>query len=71
MSALTARLTCPVCGYESVEELPVDQCIFFYQCRGCDTLLKPKSGDCCVFCSYADRPCRDTHAIRDAAVAGG
>jgi hypothetical protein len=31
--------------------------VHFYRCEGCGTLLKPREGDCCVFCSYADRPC--------------
>ena len=32
-------------------------CQFFYACSSCDTRLRPKDGDCCVFCSYADVPC--------------
>ena len=23
----------------------------------CGEMLKPRDGDCCVFCSYADTPC--------------
>ena len=26
--------------------------IFLYECGSCKTLLRPKPGDCCVFCSY-------------------
>lgn len=26
-------------------------------CPNCNQLLKPKEGDCCVFCSYGDIPC--------------
>ena len=37
--------------------MPTDACQFFYECGGCHTLLKPKAGDCCVFCSYGDVPC--------------
>lgn len=50
-------LRCPHCGHVSVETMPVDYCLFFYACRGCGMVLKPKYGDCCVFCSYGDRPC--------------
>ena len=50
-------ITCPHCGYRATERMPADACQFFYDCRGCGELLKPKPGDCCVFCSYADRPC--------------
>ncbi|HME07828.1 MAG TPA: GDCCVxC domain-containing (seleno)protein, partial [Bryobacteraceae bacterium] len=30
---------------------------FFYDCTGCGTLLRPKPGDCCVFCSFGSVPC--------------
>ena len=58
MSVLsTARLTCPLCGHVAEEQMPTDYCLHFYECRGCQAVLKPKAGDCCVFCSYADAPC--------------
>jgi len=59
MFALKAvsTLTCPVCGHEASETMPTDSCQYFYECTGCKTLLKPKAGDCCVFCSYGDAPC--------------
>lgn len=37
--------------------MPTDACQFFYDCTGCGALLKPKRGDCCVFCSYGTVPC--------------
>ncbi len=37
--------------------MPVDACQYFYECTGCGTLLRPKPGDCCVFCSYGSVPC--------------
>ena len=52
-----ATLTCPVCHHRERERIPTDACLYFYVCKGCQTLLKPKKGDCCVFCSYADRCC--------------
>ena len=57
MDDLTATITCPLCGHQSVETMPTRACQFFYECRGCHAVLRPKVGDCCVFCSYADRPC--------------
>jgi PAS domain S-box-containing protein len=27
------------------------------ECAGCGALLRPKPGDCCVFCSYGSVPC--------------
>ncbi|MGB3424249.1 MAG: GDCCVxC domain-containing (seleno)protein [Castellaniella sp.] len=50
-------VTCPQCGHMQRETMPVDTCQFFYECGQCKTLLKPKSGDCCVFCSYGSTPC--------------
>ena len=54
---LTSSLTCPGCGGVSVETMPTDACQYYYDCRHCGALLKPLSGDCCVFCSYGDVPC--------------
>ncbi len=51
------KLTCPVCGFADVLEMPTDACAFLYECVNCNTILKPNAGDCCVFCSYADEPC--------------
>ncbi|HEV8284528.1 MAG TPA: GDCCVxC domain-containing (seleno)protein [Chitinophagaceae bacterium] len=50
-------ITCLNCGFQKEEEMPVDACQFFYQCTNCGTILKPKPGDCCVFCSYANVEC--------------
>lgn len=52
-----STLRCPLCGHESRELMPVDACQYYYDCKGCQTLLKPKAGDCCVYCSYGDTPC--------------
>jgi len=54
---LESTLTCPSCGTMKVEVMPTDACQYFYECSACSTLLKPKSGDCCVFCSYGSVPC--------------
>ena len=54
---MTATITCPECRHAAVEEIPTAWCEYFYKCKGCGVVLKPKEGDCCVFCSYADRPC--------------
>ena len=54
---LTSRITCPKCGHQSEETMPINACLFFYDCPGCQTRLKPLEGDCCVFCSYGSVPC--------------
>ena len=52
-----STITCPACGFQSVEEMPTNACLRLYDCKDCGELLKPKHGDCCVFCSYGDVPC--------------
>jgi hypothetical protein len=37
--------------------MPLDSCVFFWECEGCKTMLKPLKGDCCVFCSYGSVVC--------------
>ena len=53
----TSILTCPVCGAHHAERMAGDACQFFYQCSSCGETLRPKPGDCCVFCSYGSIPC--------------
>ncbi len=57
MSDFVAAITCPECGHRAIEEMPVNACQYFYDCRGCGIVLKPQQGDCCVYCSYGDRKC--------------
>jgi hypothetical protein len=54
---LESTLTCPTCGAAKLETMPTDACQYFYECTACHSLLRPKSGDCCVFCSYGTVPC--------------
>jgi hypothetical protein len=52
-----STLTCPKCGHAEKEEMPTDACQFYYDCKRCGELLRPLTGDCCVFCSYGDVKC--------------
>ncbi len=54
---LESVVTCPVCGHAKAELMPTDACQWFYECEACNALLRPKAGDCCVFCSYGTRKC--------------
>ena len=56
-AVLESIITCPVCGVSKEETMPTDACQWFYECTGCKALLKPKTGDCCVFCSYGTVKC--------------
>ena len=68
---LRSTITCPVCRHTEEESMPQDSCQFFYECKGCGTLLKPKAGDCCVYCSYGSVACPPVQAARGSASAGG
>ena len=48
---------CPECGHKKEEEMPVNACQFFYECENCKAVLKPKEGDCCIYCSYGTVKC--------------
>ena len=37
--------------------MPTESCLFFHECAGCRELLRPLSGDCCVFCSFGSAKC--------------
>jgi hypothetical protein len=52
---LESTLTCSACGAAKVDTMPTDACQYFYECIACNTLLRPKAGDCCVFCSSGVR----------------
>ena len=54
---LQSVITCPECGFKKEETMPVDSCLYFYDCTNCGTLIKPKHGDDCVFCSYGTEKC--------------
>ncbi|AZG78123.1 MAG: hypothetical protein CTY36_02255 [Methylocystis sp.] len=68
---LVSTITCPSCGHQSAETMPTDACQFFYECKGCGTLLRPKAGDCCVFCSYGDVPCPPIQEAKEHGRAAG
>lgn len=67
---MTGTITCPTCGQQTVEEVPTDCCLFFYECLNCKTVLKPRAGDCCVFCSYGDVRCPSAPPLRIARARG-
>jgi hypothetical protein len=52
-----STITCPFCGSQHTETMPKDSCVIYYECPSCHEVLRPKQGDCCVFCSFGDVPC--------------
>ncbi|WP_082005759.1 GDCCVxC domain-containing (seleno)protein [Halocynthiibacter namhaensis] len=59
---LNATITCPNCKFAKTERMPTEACQWFYACTSCGTLMRPKEGDCCVFCSYGDKKCPPVQA---------
>ena len=52
-----STITCPRCGHRKTERMLTDACQWFYECEQCHEVLKPKAGDCCVYCSYGTVKC--------------
>lgn len=50
-------ITCPHCGFHQEESMPANMCIYLWECPQCQAVVKPKAGDCCVFCSYGTVSC--------------
>ncbi len=50
-------IKCPICSFEVEEEIPEDRCVYFYICKNCWSIIRPKENECCVFCSYSDTKC--------------
>lgn len=57
MAELSVAVTCPTCQHVSSATMPEDRCVVSYDCPACGATLRPKAGDCCVFCSYGDKRC--------------
>jgi hypothetical protein len=66
---LRSIITCPHCGWQEGEMMPSDACQYFYDCKGCGAVLRPKPGDCCVFCSYGSVSCPPVQEARENASA--
>lgn len=62
---LESVLTCPACGVAASVTMPTDACQFFHECPRCRVVLRPKPGDCCVFCSYGSVKCPPIQMQRD------
>ena len=52
-----ATVQCPICRARTRCEMPEASCVYLWECPACFSLLRPKPGDCCVFCSYGDQVC--------------
>ena len=76
MILLQSVITCPECGFSREETMPTDACLFYWECPSCHGLVRPKPGDCCVYCSFGTVPCPPVQAsgedcCRDNRASGG
>ena len=44
MAEVRSTIVCPACGHRESEIMPEDVCQYFYKCKGCRVVLKPKKG---------------------------
>jgi len=51
---LQSIITCPQCNQNTIEQMPTNYCQYFWERPHCKNKLKPKKGDCCVYCSYGN-----------------
>jgi rubredoxin len=56
-ASIQSQITCPLCHYKKTETIPMDFCVYLYECTACRAVLKPNSGDCCIFCSFGTIKC--------------
>ncbi|WP_081478824.1 GDCCVxC domain-containing (seleno)protein [Candidatus Aquiluna sp. IMCC13023] len=54
---LFSELTCPNCGQIETHEMPTQWCQHAWICVSCSFRVTPKTGDCCVYCSYGSVIC--------------
>lgn len=57
MAILASELHCPHCGHVEAVSMPTNACVFFHPCVRCRALIRPREGDCCVFCSFGTVAC--------------
>ena len=54
---MQSEITCPKCGHKKMEIMPTDVCTIKYNCEKCSEEMRPKDGDCCVFCTHGTYQC--------------
>nr|WP_305798625.1 GDCCVxC domain-containing (seleno)protein [Polynucleobacter sp. MWH-Braz-FAM2G] len=52
-----SNITCPHCLATESHPMPLGSSMHLYRCGSCNNILKPKSGDCCIYCSFGDMDC--------------
>ena len=51
-----STLTCPVCGHQQRQYIPVENLDSYY-CSACESMIEKLEGTCCIYCSYGTNKC--------------
>jgi len=57
IKVLNSKRTNPIYKNLENEQMPTNYCQYFWECPHCKKNLKPKEGDCCIYCSYGNTKC--------------
>ncbi|WP_285896681.1 GDCCVxC domain-containing (seleno)protein [Polynucleobacter corsicus] len=57
VNTVLTTITCPDCCGQETLEISQGYSQHLYRCPSCSTILKPRSGDCCIFCSFGSQDC--------------
>ncbi|WP_420875813.1 GDCCVxC domain-containing (seleno)protein [Polynucleobacter sphagniphilus] len=52
-----STITCPHCQAQETLEIAGNSSHYLHRCKACSGILKTKSGDCCIFCSFGNVDC--------------
>lgn len=59
---LWSAVRCPACAYVEPLAMSMNACLVFHACAGCGAIVRPRAGDCCVFCSDGSVACPPVQA---------
>lgn len=59
---LVSSVTCPHCNARHEATMPEDACQIMLDCPACRRAIRPRPGQCCVFCSWGTVPCPPVQA---------
>ncbi len=54
---LDAIMTCPACGYQQMVTMEAFGQRMLWPCPACGSVLRPRPGEHCIYCSFASVPC--------------
>jgi hypothetical protein len=61
---LVSTVICPHCGSPHEARMAEDSCQISADCPACGKEIRPKAGQCCIFCSWGSAPCPPVQLAR-------